>query len=108
LRTPTGPFFARFFIGIILDLVAEFAFMVPSTRMVLSSSAARWKSRKQIRGLKCLGAPHNELAMLISRISRRISNDTVGRPQWRRDFQRQYNARPIRKLESRPSGSAPA
>jgi hypothetical protein len=27
LRTPTGPFFARFFIGIILGLVAEFAFM---------------------------------------------------------------------------------
>src|SRR5260221_334194 len=43
LRTPTGPFFARFFIGIILGLVAEFAFMVPSTRMVLSSSAASWK-----------------------------------------------------------------
>ena len=52
LRTPTGPFFARFFIGIILGLVAEFAFMVPSTRMVLSSSAARWKSRKQIGRLK--------------------------------------------------------
>ena len=45
LRTPTGPFFARFFIDIILGVVAEFAFMVPSTRMVLSSSAARWKSR---------------------------------------------------------------
>jgi hypothetical protein len=27
LRTPTGPFFARFFITIILGLVAEFAFM---------------------------------------------------------------------------------
>src|ERR1700741_957606 len=53
LRTPTGPFFARFFIGIILGLVVEFAFMVPSTRMVLSSSAARWKRRKQIGGLKC-------------------------------------------------------
>ncbi len=53
LRTPTGPFFARFFIGIILGLVAEFAFMVPSTRIVLSSSAARWKRRKQIGGLKC-------------------------------------------------------
>src|ERR1700751_3472762 len=26
LRTPTGPFFATFFIGIILGLVAEFAF----------------------------------------------------------------------------------
>ena len=33
LRTPTGPFFARFFIGIILGLVAEFAFMGPSTRL---------------------------------------------------------------------------
>jgi hypothetical protein len=53
LRTPTGPFFARFFIGIILGLVAEFAFIVQSTRMVLSSSAARWKSRKQIGGSKC-------------------------------------------------------
>ena len=48
LRTPTGPFFVRFFIDIILGVVAEFAFMVPSTRMVLSSSAARWKRRKQI------------------------------------------------------------
>src|ERR1700755_3379131 len=52
-RTPTGPFFARFFIGIILGLVAEFAFMVPSTRTILSSSAARWKRRKPIGGLKC-------------------------------------------------------
>jgi hypothetical protein len=41
LRTPTGPFFARFFIGIIPGLVAEFAFMVPSTKLVMSSSAAR-------------------------------------------------------------------
>jgi hypothetical protein len=52
LRTPTGPFFARFFIGIIPGLVAEFAFMVPSTRVVLSSSAARLMGRKQIGGLK--------------------------------------------------------
>jgi hypothetical protein len=44
LRTPTGPFLARLFIGIILGYVAEFAFMAPSTGMVLSSSAARWKS----------------------------------------------------------------
>jgi hypothetical protein len=43
----------RFFIGIILGLVAEFAFMALSTRMVLSSSAALWKSRKQIGRLKC-------------------------------------------------------
>ena len=42
----------RFFIDIILGVVAEFAFMVPSTKMVLSSSAARWKRRKQIGGLK--------------------------------------------------------
>src|SRR6478736_10106430 len=41
LRTPTGPFFARFFIGIIPGLVAEFAFMGQSTKLVMSSSAAR-------------------------------------------------------------------
>jgi len=35
------------------------------------------------------GAPHNGLAMLISRISLRISGATVGRPPRRRDFQRQ-------------------
>src|SRR6195256_721645 len=52
LRTPTGQFFARFFIGIIPGLVAEFAFIVPSTRVVLSSSAARLMGRKQIGGLK--------------------------------------------------------
>jgi hypothetical protein len=34
--------------------------------------------------------------MLISRMSRRISNGTVGRPQRRRDFQRQYNLKPAR------------
>jgi hypothetical protein len=34
--------------------------------------------------------------MLISRISRRITNDTAGRPQRRRDFQRQYNLKPAR------------
>jgi hypothetical protein len=42
----------RFFIDIILGVVAEFAFTVPSTRMVLSSSAARWRRRKPIGGLK--------------------------------------------------------
>ena len=52
LRTPTGPFFARFFIGIILGLVAEFAFMGSSTRLVRSFFAARWMGRKQIVGLK--------------------------------------------------------
>jgi hypothetical protein len=55
LRTPTGPFFARFFIGIILGLVAEFAFMGPSTRLVMSFFAARWMDRKQIVGLKYQG-----------------------------------------------------
>src|SRR6476659_4939590 len=43
-----------------------------------------------------LGAPHNGLARLISRISRRISNGTVGRPQRRRDCQRQYDRKPAR------------
>jgi hypothetical protein len=52
LRTPTGPFFARFFIGIILGLVAEFAFMRPSTRLIMSSFAARWMSREQNVGWK--------------------------------------------------------
>src|SRR6476469_8428063 len=42
------------------------------------------------------GAPHNGLARLISRISRRISNDTAGRPQRCRDFQRQYDLKPAR------------
>jgi hypothetical protein len=50
LRTPTGPFFARFFIDIILGLVAEFAFMGPLTRLMKSFSAARWMDRKQIVG----------------------------------------------------------
>src|SRR5207244_964824 len=52
-RTPTGPFLARFSVGIILGLVAEFAFMGQSTKLAMFSSAARWKSRKQIGGLKC-------------------------------------------------------
>jgi hypothetical protein len=43
-----------------------------------------------------LGAPHNGLAMLISRISRRISNGTAGRPRRRLDFQRQYDLKPAR------------
>ena len=42
----------RFFISIILGLVAEFAFMGPSTRLVMSFFAARWMGRKQIVGLK--------------------------------------------------------
>jgi hypothetical protein len=53
LRTPTGPFFARFFIGIILGLVAEFAFMGQSTRLAVLFFAARWMDRKQIGGLRC-------------------------------------------------------
>jgi hypothetical protein len=52
LRTPTGPFFVRFFITIILGLVAEFAFMGRSTRLVMSFFAARWMGRKQNVGWK--------------------------------------------------------
>jgi hypothetical protein len=73
LRTPTGPFFARFFIGIILGLVAEFAFMVPSTRLTKSSSAARWKSRKQTVGWKfrrgCSTGRHAMTPGQLSRLS---------------------------------------
>src|SRR5216683_7142478 len=50
LRTPTGPFFARFFIDIILGLVAKFTFTERSTRLMKSHSAARWMDRKQIVG----------------------------------------------------------
>src|SRR6202051_3442656 len=53
LRTPTGPFFARFFIGIILGLVAEFAFMGQPTRLAALFFAVRWMDRKQIGGLRC-------------------------------------------------------
>src|SRR5258708_33500770 len=42
------------------------------------------------------GAPHSGLAMLISRISLRISGGTVGRPPRRLDFQRQYALKPAR------------
>jgi hypothetical protein len=52
LRTPTGVFFARFFIGIILGLVAELAFMRPSTRLMMSSFVARWMGRQQNVGWK--------------------------------------------------------
>jgi len=38
------------------------------------------------------GAPQSGLARLISRISRRTSNDTCGLPARRRDFQRQKRA----------------
>src|SRR4029078_3354028 len=43
-----------------------------------------------------LGAPHNGLAMLISRITRRISSGTAGRPRRRLDFQRQDDLKPAR------------
>ncbi|OCK60051.1 hypothetical protein [Bradyrhizobium sp. LMTR 3] len=52
LRTPTGPFFAKYYIGIILGLVAEFAFMGPSPRLMMSFFAALWTGRKQIVGWK--------------------------------------------------------
>jgi hypothetical protein len=42
------------------------------------------------------GAPHRELAMLISRINLRISGATAGRPPRRRDFHRQYDLNPAR------------
>src|SRR5882672_1873233 len=42
------------------------------------------------------GAPHCGLAMLISRISLRISNGTAGLPPRAFDFQRQYNRKPAR------------
>src|ERR1700704_5559505 len=42
------------------------------------------------------GAPHSVFTMLISRISRRISSGTVGRPPRGRDFQRQYDLNPAR------------
>jgi len=42
------------------------------------------------------GAPHNGLAMLISRINCRISVGTAGRPRPRLDFQRQNNRKPAR------------
>ena len=52
LRTPTELFFARFSIAIIPRLVAEFAFMGRSTRLVMSSFAGRWMGRKQNVGWK--------------------------------------------------------
>ena len=51
-----------------------------------------------------LGAPHNGLAMLISRISRRISAGTTGRPERGRDFQRQYDLNPARCQRTTVSG----
>ena len=48
--------------------------------------------------------PHSGLAMLISRISRRISSGTVGLPPRRRDFQRQYDLKPARYQRTMVSG----
>jgi hypothetical protein len=42
--------------------------------------------------------------MLISRMSRRISAGTVGRPERGRDFQRQYNLNPERCQRMTESG----
>src|SRR3984957_130085 len=44
--------FGRFFIGIILGLVAEFAFIRPSTRLMMPSFAARWMGGMQNAGWK--------------------------------------------------------
>ncbi|MCW2175919.1 hypothetical protein M2225_009525 [Bradyrhizobium elkanii] len=49
-RTPTKPFFARFFIDFIPGLVAEFAFMERSKKLMMSLSAALWMDRKRIDG----------------------------------------------------------
>jgi hypothetical protein len=50
------------------------------------------------------GAPHNGLAMLISRINCRISVGTVGRPRRRLDFQHQNNRKPARCHRTTVSG----
>ena len=70
-----------------------------SATLVLPTSMPSLRSSPWI-----LGAPHNGLTMLISRINRRISNDTVGRPQQRRDFQRQYSLKPARCQRTTVSG----
>jgi hypothetical protein len=50
------------------------------------------------------GAPQSGFAMLISRISRRISSGTFGLPPRRLDFQRQYNRKPARCQPTMMSG----
>ena len=50
------------------------------------------------------GAPHSGLAILISRISRRIPAGTVGRPERGREFQRQYDLNPARCQRTTVSG----
>src|ERR1700737_4333487 len=51
-----------------------------------------------------LGAPHNGLAMLIWRISWRISTVTAGRPQRCFDFHRQYDPNPARRERATGAG----
>jgi hypothetical protein len=62
LRTPTGPFYARYYIGIILGSVAMFVFMGPSTKRMALFSAALWIVRELIAGWKfrpgCSTGPH--------------------------------------------------
>jgi len=50
LRTPTGPFFARFSIRIIRGLADKSACTRRSTSLMTFFSAARWKVRKRIDG----------------------------------------------------------
>ena len=66
--------------------------MIPCERARNANKCARQISNSPwIRG-----APHSGLAMLISRISLRISVGKVGRPPRRRDLQRQYDLNPAR------------
>jgi hypothetical protein len=62
LRTPTGPFYARYYTGIILGSVAMFVFMGPSTKRMALFSAALWIVRELIAGWKfrpgCSTGPH--------------------------------------------------
>lgn len=42
------------------------------------------------------GAPHSAFSLLIRRMRSRMSRSILGRPQHRRDFQRQYARKPHR------------
>jgi hypothetical protein len=53
MRPAVSTALARFFITIILGLVAGFAFMWQSTRLAVLFFAARWMDRKRIGGLRC-------------------------------------------------------